>query len=94
MGICINNYCRMDHRVSPLIWLIRETMQQSKLTPDNKTDKMTYEGITPFMITTLVLFYLMRLDKPVIPPMKMLIKRRNGQLVLKGFKLPRLLLVE
>jgi len=77
MGICINIYCRMDKRVSPLIWLVREWMKQARLTPDLNTNKMTYQGITPFMATTLVLFYLMQLEIPVIPPMRRLINRKN-----------------
>merc|ERR1719427_656039 len=75
----------MDERVNVLIFTVREWARQSGIM---KHGGIAYDGVTPFMLTTLVLFYLMRMKNPVIPPMCDLMEKNNApdDWILGGFR--------
>lgn len=85
MGWCINMYSRMDCRVAPLTFVIREWARQECITNHGSPN---YQGLTPFMLTSLILFYLMRIQPFVIPPMSHLLAKGNrpDDWVLGGFR--------
>merc|ERR1719322_698659 len=85
MGWCINMYVRMDKRVGPYLFLIREWANQNNIV---KHGDKSYDGLTPFMLTSLALFYLMRLNPAVIPPLFKLICKYNDRddWIMGGFR--------
>ena len=59
-------YVRIDKRVAPFLFLLRQWTKHNGLSQHGGT---LYYGLTPFMVTCLGLFYLMRVQPAVIPPM-------------------------
>ncbi|XP_076806008.1 poly(A) RNA polymerase, mitochondrial-like [Clavelina lepadiformis] len=65
-GWIFNMYVRIDKRVAPFLFLLRQWTKHNGLSQHGGT---LYYGLTPFMVTCLGLFYLMRVQPAVIPPM-------------------------
>ena len=81
----INMYTRRDKRVAPFLFIVRQWARQMHLT---KHGGAFYDGMTPFMFTCLALFYLMKCQPCIIPPLKTYMTRKPHRMdiVLGGFR--------
>ena len=59
-------FTRNDERIAPFLFLLRQWGKQTKVT---KHGGALYDGLTPYMLTCLGLFYLMRCQPYVLPSM-------------------------
>ena len=76
MAWCVNMLSRMDTRVAPFMFLVRQWAKQHKLVAH--ANDAEFAGLTPFMVTCMGLFYLMRVKPAVIPPFWNLIRHDHG----------------
>merc|ERR1739838_535903 len=67
MGWCTNMMTRCDRRVAPFVFLVRHWAKHRGLLGHGTRE---YDGLTPFMISCLAYFYLMRLNPAVLPTLK------------------------
>jgi len=78
MAWCVNMLSRMDARVMPFMFLVRQWAKQHKLVAH--ANDAGFDGLTPFMVTSMGLFYLMRVKPGVIPGFWNLIRHdRNNR---------------
>ena len=78
MAFCMNMYARLDPRVAPFLFLLRTWGRQRRIVM--KPDSASYDGLTPFMLICIGLFYLMRVNPGVLPPMRTLLNKRPSEL--------------
>nr|XP_026691366.1 poly(A) RNA polymerase, mitochondrial [Ciona intestinalis] len=84
MSWCLNAFSRYDSRVAPFLYLVKVWGKQVGITRHGDKD---YKGLTPFMLVSLALFYLMRVNKPVIPTLHETTKIKTSEATLiAGFQ--------
>ena len=77
MAWCMNMYARIDaQRVLPFVFTVRQWARQ--VIPDHESRK-GFEGLTPFMVTCLAFFYLMRVRPRLIPPLQVMTRKYPGE---------------
>ena len=81
----LNVYTRNDERVAPFLFFLREWGKQAKITSHGGA---LYDGLTPYMLTCLGLFYLMRCQPYVLPSMMDMLTKvpSKTDLVIGGFR--------
>nr|CAB3264066.1 poly(A) RNA polymerase, mitochondrial [Phallusia mammillata] len=80
----MNTYIRMNAKVAPFVFFIREWAKHKNLAAHG----LDHKGFSPFMITCLAFFYLMRVNPPVIPPMHELLAKhkKKSDLIIGGMR--------